>query len=98
MISCKDFMLLMNWFCLKAQQEFVTQTEVKSEREKQMSYINTCMWNLEKNGTDESSYRAGVEMQMQKTDMWTWFRKKGRWGELWEYHWHIYTTMCKTDS
>ena len=31
-----------------------------------MSYINTCMWNLEKNGTDESIYKAGVEMQMQE--------------------------------
>ena len=28
--------------------ETVIQTEVKSEREKQISYINACMWNLEK--------------------------------------------------
>ena len=28
--------------------ETVIQSEVKSEREKQISYINACMWNLEK--------------------------------------------------
>ena len=28
--------------------ETVTQSEVKSEREKQMSYINAYMWNVEK--------------------------------------------------
>ena len=28
--------------------ETVIQSEVKSEREKQISYINTYMWNLEK--------------------------------------------------
>ena len=27
--------------------EFVIQSEVKSEREKQISYINTYIWNLE---------------------------------------------------
>ena len=28
--------------------ETVIQSEVKLEREKQISYINACMWNLEK--------------------------------------------------
>ena len=28
--------------------ETVIQSEVMSEREKQISYINACMWNLEK--------------------------------------------------
>ena len=32
------------------------------------------MWNLE-NNTDEPICRAGIEMQMEKTDTWTW------WGE-----------------
>ena len=35
----------------------------KSERGKQISYINTCVWNLE-NGTDEHICRAGIGMQM----------------------------------
>ena len=34
----------------------------KSEREKQMSYINTYVWELE-NGTDEPICRAGTETQ-----------------------------------
>ena len=33
----------------------------KSEREKQISYINTYIWNLE-NGTNEPNCRAAVEM------------------------------------
>ena len=35
----------------------------KSEREKQVSYINTYMWNLE-NDTDELVCKAEVEAQM----------------------------------
>ena len=34
----------------------------KSEKEKQMSYINTYVWELE-NGTDEPICRAGTETQ-----------------------------------
>ena len=64
-----------------------------------MSYINTCMCNLEKkHGTDESIYRAGVEMQMQGSDMWPWFEKKGRWGELGEYYLCIYTAAAAARS
>ena len=35
----------------------------KSEREKQILYINTCIWNPE-SGTDEHICRAGIETQM----------------------------------
>ena len=35
----------------------------KSEREKQISYSNAYMWNLE-NGTDEPVCRAEIETQM----------------------------------
>ena len=34
---------------------------VKSEREKQILYINACIWNLE-NGTDEPIDRAVMEI------------------------------------
>ena len=34
----------------------------KSEREKQISYINAYIWNLE-NGTEELIFRAATEMQ-----------------------------------
>ena len=36
------------------------QSEVKSEREKQISYMNTYIWNLE-NGIDEPICRAEIE-------------------------------------
>ena len=36
----------------------------KSEGEKQVLYINAYMWNLKKkNGTDEPSFRAAMEVQ-----------------------------------
>ena len=40
--------------------ESVMQSEVKSEREKQISYMNTYIWNLE-NGIDEPICRAEIE-------------------------------------
>ena len=43
--------------------ETIIQSEVKSEGEKQISYINAYMWNLE-NGTDEPVCKAEVETQM----------------------------------
>ena len=33
----------------------------KSEREKQILYINTYMWNLKKNGTEDLIYKAEIE-------------------------------------
>ena len=42
--------------------ESVIQSEVKSEREKQIPYANAYIWNL-KNGTDEPSGRAGIKTQ-----------------------------------
>ena len=35
---------LMKWMNLEA----IAQSEVKSERERQILYINACVWNLEK--------------------------------------------------
>ena len=43
--------------------ETIIQSEVKSEGEKQISYINAYMWNLE-NGTDEPVCKAEIETQM----------------------------------
>ena len=47
----------MRWMNL----QLITQSEV-SQREKQISYINTYIWNLE-NGTHEPMCRVAVEMQ-----------------------------------
>ena len=42
--------------------ESVIQSEV-SQKEKQMPYVNTYVWNLKKkNGTDEPSCWAGIKM------------------------------------
>ena len=42
----------------------------KSEREKQVSYIKACIWNLER-WYDEPTCRAAMETQIQWTDLWT---------------------------
>ena len=39
----------------------VIQSEVKSEREKQILYANTYIWNVKKKSTDEPSCRAGIK-------------------------------------
>ena len=44
--------------------EIVILSEVSSEREKQIPYANTYIWNLKKKkGTDEPSGRARIKMQ-----------------------------------
>ena len=42
--------------------ESVTQSEVKSEGEKQILHINACMWN-QRNCIDEPISKAGIETQ-----------------------------------
>ena len=52
--------------------ESVIKSEAKSEREKQISYINAYVWSLEKwSRADEPIFRAGIEMQTWRKDMWT---------------------------
>ena len=54
---------------------------------------------MQKNGTDEPIWRAGIETQTQKMDMWT--QESGGWwwwSELGDEDWHTYTTMCNTAS
>ena len=51
--------------------ESVTQSEVKSEGEKQILYINAYMWN-QKNCIDEPISKAGIETQTLKMDLQTW--------------------------
>ena len=57
----------------------------KGRREKQTSCINTYMWNFQKNGTDEPIGRVGIEMQMQRMNMWTQWGG-GRQDELGDQH------------
>ena len=69
----------------------------KSERENQISYINTYIWNLEKwyrwsylqnrnRDTDIESKRMDTEGEM------------GGWDEMGDWDWHIHTTMYKRDN
>ena len=75
--------------------ETVIQSEVKLEREKQIPCANTYIWNLKKKNGSEEGW-TGIKTQTQKMDLRT--RGRGSWDEVKEWHGHIYTTKCKTDS
>ena len=93
-----------NWvICRDMDRPRDCQTEwSKSEREKQMLYINADMWNLEK------WYRwTGLQGRNRDTDvvnkhMDTKGGKQGEgwwwWDELGDWDWHIYTNMYKIDN
>jgi len=72
--------------------ESVIQSEVKSEREKQIWYINTYMWNLEK-WCRQPTCREGIE-KMSRMDLWTWGQGKGEYGMNWEIRIGINTIPC----
>ena len=44
---------------------------VHLEREKQIPYINECIYGILEKGTDKPVYRAGIETQKQRTNLWT---------------------------
>ena len=71
--------------------ETAVQSEVKSQREKQISHISTYMWNLEKwcRGTYFKSRNGDIHRET--IGKWGW-DKLGGWDS------HIYTTMYKTDN
>ena len=75
---------------------FVTKWS-KSEREKQILYINAYMWNLEKwyRWTYLQGRNRDTDVENRREDTGC---RKGRWDELGDWDWHIYTTMCKADS
>ena len=74
----------------------------KSEREKQISYINAYMWNLEKwyrwTGLQGRNKRHECREQMYGHQG----VKAGGgvrwWNELGDWDWHIYTNMYKIDN
>ena len=51
--------------------EPITQSEV-SEKEKDKYHSLMHIYGIQKNGTEEFIYRAAMEKQTQKTDLWTW--------------------------
>ena len=76
---------------------------IKSEREKQISYINAYMWNLERwyrwTGLQGRNWDTDAENQRMDT-------KRGKWrgvcvcvcDELGDWDWHVYTNMYKIDN
>ena len=44
--------------------EILIVSEVKSDRERQISYDITYMWNLKTKGTNELIYKTEIELQM----------------------------------
>ena len=59
--------VLMSWMNL----EPIIQSEV-SQKEKDKYCILTHIYGIWKNGTEEFIYRAAVEKQTYKIDLWTW--------------------------
>ena len=49
---------------------------MKLDRERQISYDITYMWNLKKNGTNELIYKTEIESQIQETNLWL-LKEKG---------------------
>ena len=72
----------------------------KSEKEKQISYINAYMWNLEKwyrwTGLQGRNRDTDVENKRMDTKAGKW---RGAWClELGDWDWHIYTNLYKMDN
>ena len=65
--------VLMRWMNL----EPIIQSEV-SQKEKEKYHILTHIYGIQKNGTEEFIYRAAMEKQTQRIDLWT--RGEGRRG------------------
>ena len=70
----------------------------KSEREKQIPYANTFIWNLKKKGSEEHKGRTGIKMQTERMDWSTWGWGRVSWDEVRKWHGFIYTTKYKIDS
>ena len=56
------------------------------------------MESKKKNGSEEPRGRTGIKMQTQRMDLRTQGGVRVSWDEVREWHGHIYTTKCKTDS
>ena len=75
---------------------------MKSERAKQIVYINAHMWNIEKQYRWNYLRSRNKDTDIQtyghkKTNVWTPRAEMG-WDKLGDWDWHIYTTMHKRDN
>ena len=66
----------------------------KSERERQIPYDITYMWNL-KYGTNETIYKIETDSQKQKTDVWLPRRRGEERGGLGVWGWEMQTILLK---
>ena len=54
------------------------------------------IYTIQKNGSEEFIYRAAMEKQTQRIDLWTWGEGEG---EMYgKSNMETYTTICKIDS
>ena len=71
----------------------------KSEREKQISYINAYMWNLEKwyrwTGLQGNNKDTDIETKCMDTKG---GKQQGGWDEMGDWDWHVYMNMYKIDN
>ena len=75
--------------------EPIIQSEV-SQKEKD-KYILMHIYGIKKNGTEEFIFRAAVEKQTQRIDLWIW--ERGGEGEMYgKSNMETYITVCKIDS
>ena len=81
--------VLMRWMNL----EPIIQSKV-SQKEKDKYHILTYIYGIQKNGTEELIYRAAMEKQTQRIDLWTWGGGGGS-GMYGKSDMKTYPTMCK---
>ena len=67
----------------------------KSGRERQILYVNACVWDLER--WYWRSYMQGSSRDAHKEQIFGLSGRRG-WDDLREQHWNIYITICKIDS
>ena len=81
--------VLMSWMNL----EPIIQSEV-SQKEKDKYHNLTQIYGIQKNGTENLIYRAAMEKQTMRIDLWTW----GEWGKdemCGKSNMETYITICK---
>ena len=79
--------------------ESVIQSEV-SQIEKNKYRMLTHIYGIKKKkkGSEEPRGRTGIKTQMQRMDLRAQGGRRVNWDKVREWHGHIYTTKCKTDS
>ena len=74
--------------------EIVTQNEVKSEREREISYNIAFMWNL----MVQTNFLESKNNDKYRQWIYDYQGGKGKWDKLGDWYWHIYTMIYKIDN